>query len=372
MLWLVMPAAGSCQLLPGLSGAASGPIAISQPVGQGRLARNKPDDVSTIQDALNQVTVAGKAGGAFPFLKVDGKCGPKTNAAIVRFQQAQLGFFDGVIEPGKKTIAKLNEILSPLTDDDLRAKVRPALPIVGRAIAAALLNLQAIITSGPVPTGLAATAADRLNRHFGLGTLSEFEQSNARIDLFASYTRFGAVILDPELFGLAATDEFDIDKIRYHRIIVMTDADVDGAHIRTLLLTFFYRQMRDIIDGGYLYIAQPPLYKATKGKSSRYLKDDPELEAFLVEEGLDGAELDLANGERRTGRDLESLVAASRTAKATVERLAARAPAFAIEQAALAGLLGNAEDVVEAARRDRKSTRLNSSHSGESRMPSSA
>jgi len=212
VFWLVMPAAGSCQPLPGLSAAASGPIAISQPVGQGPLARNKPDDVSTIQDALNQVTVAGEVGGALPFLKVDGKCGPKTNAAIVRFQKLQLGFSDGVIEPGKKTIAKLNEILSPLTDDDLKAKVRLALPIVGRAIGAALLNLQAIITSGPVPTGLAVTAADRLNRHFRLGTLSEFEQSSARIDLFGSYTRFGAAILDPELFGLAATDEFDIDK----------------------------------------------------------------------------------------------------------------------------------------------------------------
>jgi DNA gyrase subunit B len=117
------------------------------------------------------------------------------------------------------------------------------------------------------------------------------------------------------------------------------------------LLTFFYRQMPEVIERGYLYIAQPPLYKASKGKSSRYLKDDPDLEAFLVEEGLDGAELDLAGGERRTGRDLETLVAASRTAKATVERLAARAPAFAIEQAALAGLFGDAPDPATAAAR---------------------
>jgi DNA gyrase subunit B len=139
--------------------------------------------------------------------------------------------------------------------------------------------------------------------------------------------------------------------VRYHRIVVMTDADVDGAHIRTLLLTFFYRQMPEVIERGYLYIAQPPLYKAAKGRSSRYLKDDGELEAFLVDEGLDGAELDLASGERMTGKDLAELAQTARQAKANIERLAARAPAFAIEQAALAGLLGNSDDLAEGARR---------------------
>jgi len=132
---------------------------------------------------------------------------------------------------------------------------------------------------------------------------------------------------------------------------VMTDADVDGAHIRTLLLTFFYRQMPQVIEHGYLYIAQPPLYRAAKGKSSRYLKDDVEMEAFLVEEGLDGAELDLASGERMTGRDLESLVQNCRAAKAAIDRLSARAPAFAIEQAALAGVFSDPEALPEAAAR---------------------
>jgi DNA gyrase subunit B len=171
----------------------------------------------------------------------------------------------------------------------------------------------------------------------------------ARFDKMLSSEQIGTLIT--ALGAGIGHDDFDIGKIRYHRIIVMTDADVDGAHIRTLLLTFFYRQMPEVIERGYLYIAQPPLYKASKGKSARYLKDDAELEAFLVEEGLDGAELDLAGGERRVGRDLESLVTACRAAKANIERLAARAPAFAVEQAALAGLLGEAPDAAAAAAR---------------------
>ncbi len=146
-------------------------------------------------------------------------------------------------------------------------------------------------------------------------------------------------------------DDFDIEKIRYHRIVVMTDADVDGAHIRTLLLTFFYRQMPQVIERGYLYIAQPPLYKAAKGKQARYLKDDLELEAFLVEEGLEGAELDLAGGERMVGRDLAALVQTARQAKANIDRLSNRAPAFAIEQAALAGLFSDPARLAEAAAR---------------------
>ncbi len=171
----------------------------------------------------------------------------------------------------------------------------------------------------------------------------------ARFDKMLSSEQIGTLIT--ALGAGIGRDDFDIEKIRYHRIVVMTDADVDGAHIRTLLLTFFYRQMPQVIERGYLYIAQPPLYKASKGKSARYLKDDAELETFLVDEGLDGAELDLASGERMTGMDLAELVQTSRQAKANIERLKARAPAFAIEQAALAGLLGNSDDVAEGARR---------------------
>ncbi|HZZ89088.1 MAG TPA: DNA topoisomerase (ATP-hydrolyzing) subunit B [Caulobacteraceae bacterium] len=171
----------------------------------------------------------------------------------------------------------------------------------------------------------------------------------ARFDKMLGSDQIGTLIT--ALGAGIGRDDFDIGKIRYHRIIVMTDADVDGAHIRTLLLTFFYRQMPEVIERGYLYIAQPPLYKATKGKSSRYLKDDPDMEAFLVDEGLDGAELDMPSGERRTGKDLEALVTASRNAKTSIQRLAARAPAFAVEQAALAGLFGDNPDPSAAARR---------------------
>jgi DNA gyrase subunit B len=171
----------------------------------------------------------------------------------------------------------------------------------------------------------------------------------ARFDKMLGSEQIGTLIT--ALGAGIGRDDFDIEKIRYHKIVVMTDADVDGAHIRTLLLTFFYRQMPQVLERGYLYIAQPPLYKAAKGRSSRYLKDDAELEAFLVDEGVDGAVLELASGEQMGGADLLELVQGARTFRGYVDRLTSRAPAFALEQCALAGLFGANADLAAAAAR---------------------
>lgn len=121
--------------------------------------------------------------------------------------------------------------------------------------------------------------------------------------------------------GIGAED-FDIAKLRYHKIIIMTDADVDGSHIRTLLLTFFYRQMNEVISRGNLFIAQPPLYRVKRGKSERYLKDDPEFSDFIVTNGIQGVELESSNGKKTKGDELKSLVLALTRAEAVIEGMA--------------------------------------------------
>ncbi|MFN7110407.1 MAG: DNA topoisomerase (ATP-hydrolyzing) subunit B [Brevundimonas sp.] len=168
----------------------------------------------------------------------------------------------------------------------------------------------------------------------------------ARFDRMLSSELIGTLIL--ALGTGIGRDDFNADKLRYHKIILMADADVDGAHIRTLLLTFFYRQMPELITRGHVYIAQPPLYKVSKGKQSRYLKDQAEMDAYLIEEGSSEAELDLSTGERRLGLDLQALVREAKAFKAGVDRLSQRAPTFAIEQAALAGLFAENADMTQA------------------------
>jgi DNA gyrase subunit B len=135
-------------------------------------------------------------------------------------------------------------------------------------------------------------------------------------------------------------EEFDISKIRYHRIIIMTDADVDGSHIRTLLLTFFYRQMKALIEKGYLYIAQPPLYRAKKGSSERYIKDERALESFLTDAGIEGSVLTLHDGAQIAGRDLRDLVDRANLCRQHMQALIRKTgSADVVEQAAIAGAL---------------------------------
>ena len=134
-------------------------------------------------------------------------------------------------------------------------------------------------------------------------------------------------------------EEFNADKLRYHKIIIMTDADVDGAHIRTLLLTFFYRQMPELIERGHVFIAQPPLYKAARGKSERYLKDEADLQDYLVAEGAAGAVLTLHDGQTVTGAHLDELIAHARQAAAALNGFPRHYPRFVLEQAAIAKAL---------------------------------
>ncbi|WP_422040642.1 DNA topoisomerase (ATP-hydrolyzing) subunit B [Roseibium sp.] len=159
----------------------------------------------------------------------------------------------------------------------------------------------------------------------------------ARFDKMLSSNEIGTLIT--ALGTGIGKEEFNIEKLRYHKIIIMTDADVDGAHIRTLLLTFFFRQMPELIDNGYVYIAQPPLYKVKRGQSEQYLKDQPALEDYLIAQGLDETTLTLANGEVRMGQDLHNVVENARKLAEIFDGLHSRYNRDVVEQAAIAGAL---------------------------------
>jgi DNA gyrase subunit B len=168
----------------------------------------------------------------------------------------------------------------------------------------------------------------------------------ARLDKMLSSEQVTNII---GALGTGIRDDFDLSKLRYHKIIIMTDADVDGAHIRTLLLTFFYRQMPELVEKGHVFIAQPPLYKVTRGKQETYLKDQRALEDYLIEQGLEETVLVSGTGEERAGKDLRAIVDQARSIVALIEGLHSRYARDVVEQAAIAGafdarLLQSAEE----------------------------
>jgi DNA gyrase subunit B len=159
----------------------------------------------------------------------------------------------------------------------------------------------------------------------------------ARFDRMLSSQEIGTLIT--ALGTGIGRDEFNIKKLRYHKVVIMTDADVDGAHIRTLLLTFFFRQMPELIEGGYLYIAQPPLYKVARGKSEVYLKDQLALEDYLIEQGLEGALLKLGDGSQIIGADLARVLEEARQVRFILNAFPTHYSRHVLEQAAIAGAL---------------------------------
>jgi len=174
----------------------------------------------------------------------------------------------------------------------------------------------------------------------------------ARFDKMLGSEQIGTLIM--ALGAGIGKDEFNPDKLRYHKIIIMTDADVDGAHIRTLLLTFFFRQMPALFERGHLFIAQPPLYKVTRGKSEQYIKDERALEDYLVGGGLDEAVLTLATGVEHAGPDLRAIVDEARQIRQILDGMHSRYDRGVVEQAAIAGaldaeLMQKPEQAIEAA-----------------------
>ena len=180
----------------------------------------------------------------------------------------------------------------------------------------------------------------------------------ARFDKMLNSAEIGTIIT--ALGTGIGRDDFNPDKCRYHKIIIMADADVDGSHIRTLLLTFFYRQMPELIERGYVYIAQPPLYKVKKGNSVLYIKNEREMDDYLIRGGCEDSTLTLADGEQIVGQDLIDLVEKNRKARTLIGNLSKNVPERIIEQMAIQGLFApeflNAQDRQE--KLDKLATRL--------------
>ena len=196
-------------------------------------------------------------------------------------------------------------------------------------------NTELYLVEGDSAGGSAQTGRDRKTQAILPLKGKILNVERARFDRMLGSQEIGNMVM--ALGTGIGRDEFDISKLRYHKIVIMTDADVDGAHIRTLLLTFFYRQMPELIEGGYLYIAQPPLYKVARGKSEVYLKDQAEMDNYLIQQGLDSTVLKLGSGAEMAGQDLARVVEEARQLKRVLEAFPTHYPRHILEQAAIAG-----------------------------------
>ena len=194
---------------------------------------------------------------------------------------------------------------------------------------------EVFLVEGDSAGGSAQTGRDRMTQAILPLKGKILNVERARFDRMLSSQEIGNLVM--ALGTGIGRDEFNISKLRYHKIVIMTDADVDGAHIRTLLLTFFFRQMPQLIENGHLYIAQPPLYKVSRGKSEVYLKDQSAMDEYLVQQGTDGAVLRLANGAEMAGQDLMRVVEEARQLKRVLEAFPTHYPRHILEQAAIAG-----------------------------------